>query len=74
MKMENQSQTIQDRNKEYQNFYCEYNLRCLNFAVCFTGPIPFYQTEFDGSGITITVPNEKEQQYIENTDIIYVIL
>lgn len=37
---------------------------CL-LGTLFTMQSSFYQTEFDGSGITITVPNEKEQQYIQ---------
>lgn len=37
---------------------------CL-LGTLFTMQSSFYQTEFDRSGITIIVPNEKEQQYIQ---------
>ncbi|MEA4932788.1 MAG: amino acid racemase [Lawsonibacter sp.] len=37
---------------------------CL-LGTLFTMQSSYYQTQFDGSGIAIIVPNEKEQQYIQ---------
>lgn len=42
----------------------ELNKICL-LGTLFTMQSSYYQKEFDGSGIAIIVPNEKEQQYIQ---------